>query len=231
MKGEIQVQLQDSMGSDRSIAEAAWTSSYDLEKRELKTDEDVERVVRMIITSGHSVPVESVVFRFWFRFPIFTDRQHMTHRIASHSGLSGRYRTMPDDWFSVPDDVVKIMDKVNHRYGHAVSSRFDQLMEAQNKFYREELEELKKAQSAHVITNAEYKRCREILRGVLGTSLMTERTTVMNLRSFANFIKLRLDPHAQTEIRLVAEKMLNLVTAARICPVAIECLMERNWIV
>src|SRR5579864_3446203 len=101
---KILVELQETMGSDRSIANAAWTSSFDKEKREARTDQQVADIVSRLAKDGHSTPFESVIFRFWMRIPIFTDRQHMTHRIASHNGLSGRYRTMPTDYFDLPDD-------------------------------------------------------------------------------------------------------------------------------
>ena len=107
MSAKIEVELQEFMGSDESIANAAWTSTYDKKKREDRYDdpEKVAALVPRLIREGHSTPIESVILRFWIRHPIFNDRQHMTHRIASHNGLSARYRTMPGDWFSVPADV------------------------------------------------------------------------------------------------------------------------------
>src|SRR5271154_6353925 len=94
--GKILVELQETMGSDASIANAAWTSTYNKDKREDKYDDPdkVSNIVKRCILDGHSVPLESVILRFWIRHPIFNDRQHMTHRIASHNGLSARYRTM-----------------------------------------------------------------------------------------------------------------------------------------
>ena len=109
----IQVELQETMGSDISIANAAWSSTYDKDRREDKYDDldKVSALVKRMAREGHSTPFESVVFRFWFRWPIFVDRQHMTHRIQSASGLSGRYRTMPSDFFPLPPDVLVILKK------------------------------------------------------------------------------------------------------------------------
>jgi thymidylate synthase (FAD) len=231
--GKILVELQEWMGSDVSIANAAWTSTYDKQKREDKYDdkEKVEKLVERLIIDGHGTPVESVIFRFWIRMPIFTDRQHMTHRIASHNGLSGRYRTMPLDWYSLPDDVVEILNKSSdaNDWGKYFKNVFDDICELATETYKRELDSLKEAEKNGKITNVEFKRAREILRGMLPTAGMVERTTIMNLRSFANYQRLRNSDHAQPEIRLVAQKMLEEVKKANVAPVAIRTLENVGW--
>lgn len=231
MNAKIEVELQDAMGNDAAIANAAWTSTYDKIRREDNYDNPakVEALVARLINEGHSVPLESVIFRFWIRHPIFNDRQHMTHRIASHNGLSGRYRTLPKDWYSLPQDVLAIADKVNRRAGNRLKDAFDEECERQHRQYTEWLEFFKKAEKAAVITNGEYKRARELIRGVLGTAFMVERTTILNLRSFANYQRLRNSDHAQAEIKSVAVQMLEQVKAAEICPVAIATLEANGW--
>jgi thymidylate synthase (FAD) len=232
---QIQVELQESLGSDRSIALSAWTSSYDKTKREEKTDEDVEKVVKMMAESGHGTPFESVVFRFWIKLPIFSDRQHMTHRIASHNGMSGRYRTMPDEWYKLPSDVTQIIYKgIGGHFDSPESAantldKYEELCRGAYEFYNSNLNYLKKAEKKRLITNEEYKRVREVLRGVLPISGMTERTTLMNLRSFANYQRLRNSSHAQPEIKRVAELMLEQVKNKNICPIALEALEKQGW--
>jgi len=222
---QIQVELQDSMGDDASIANAAWTSTYNKDKREGKYDDKdkVYDLVMRLARDGHSVPFESVVFRFWMRIPIFTDRQVMTHRIASHNGLSGRYRTVPEDYLTLPTDVLHIIQ------GTPIESEYDELMIRQHQCYSRWLGLLRDAEKRGAIVNAQYKRAREVLRGILGTSFMTERTTVLNLRSFSNFQRLRNSDHAQPEIREVATQMLDLVIKADICPVAMTALASVDW--
>lgn len=223
IKSTILVELQNTMGSDREIAESAWTSSYNKERREIKSDLDVANIVPKLIKDGHGTPVESVIFRFWIRMPIFTDRQHMTHRMASHNGLSGRYRTMPDDYYGIPDDVQLILDKAN-MYGG-----YDNHCQWCIDWYIEQIKILKRNEVDKVITNAEFKRAREILRGVLPQSNMVERTTIMNLRSFANYMKQRSSDHAQPEIKEVARLMLKAVEESNVAPIAIATLKEIGW--
>lgn len=219
------------MGSDRSIANAAWTSSYDKDKRDDRPDEQVERVVKQLATNRHSTPFESVVFRFWFKWPIYVDREHMTHRIASHNGLSARYRTLPTEWYMPPDDVLKIVDKVSGPLNKrsAFEFAYDNLCKQSFEFYNAVLADFKKKEQDGEISNDEYKRVRESVRGVLPIASMVERTTVMNLRSFANYQKVRNSEYAQPEIRYAAQLMLEEVRKANVCPVAIDALAERGW--
>lgn len=230
-EGKIQVELQEFMGSDESIANAAWTSTYDKNRREERYDDPdkIRALVPRLIREGHSTPVESVVLRFWIRMPIFTDRQHMTHRVASHNGLSGRYRTMPGDWFPLPDDVLAIFDKINANAGKRVSREYDELCDEVYAAYSDWVTFAKSAESQGTITNAEYKRVREIVRGVLPTSGMVERTTILNLRSFANYQRLRNSDHAQVEIRQVARLMLAEVERRGVAPIAVATLKEIGW--
>lgn len=217
------------MGNDRSIAEAAWTSSLDYQKKNTRTDADVERVVKMLAEKGHSVPFESIILRFWIKMPIQTDRQHQTHRIQSSSGMSGRYRTMPNEWFAVPDDVASITEKVPMTPD--VNGDYDRLCKAANEWYNDTLIIYKLAEKSGTITNDEYKRVREFFRGVLPQNNMTERVCVMNLRSFANYYRLRSKMDAQKEIQVVAELMLEAVKAANVCPVALQALEACGWVI
>lgn len=229
--GKIIVELQDTFGNDRSVAEAAWTSSTTRGGKELKTDEQVADLVRRLARDGHSVPFESIVLRFWMRIPIFVDRQIMTHRLASHNGMSGRYRTMPDDYYTLPDDVIEICERVGSYWPlDSIEINYRALLEKQADLYRDCLDNLKKLRDVdQIVTPNEYKRVREVLRGVLGTAFMTERVSQFNLRAWANFVRLRNSEHAQPEIRQVAEQMLTLVKEANVCPVAIEALEANDW--
>lgn len=229
---QIKVELQSFMGNDRQIAESAWTSSLDYQKKESRTDEDVKRVVNMLADSKHSVPFESVVFRFWMRLPIATDRQLMTHRIASHSGMSGRYRTMPGDFLDIPDDVLEIFSKIPEpALRDCYVDDYNDLCREANAVYQNSIIYFKQIRDEKLITNDEYKRVREFYRGVLPQHNMTERVSIMNLRSWCNFYRLRSKPDAQPEIRQVAELMLSEIRKANVAPIAIECLEKNNWII
>lgn len=236
MSKQIKVELQSFMGNDREIANSAWTSSTLLENKTTKTDEQVTDLVKRLAKDGHSTPFESVVLRFWIKMPIQTDRQFMSHRIQSTSGMSGRYRTMPSDFLQVPEDINDIVFKSFNTNETLLTTRqrqvlkeYNNICENANYWYKETLKHLKEAEKENKISNNEYKRAREFFRGVLPQNNMTERISIMNLRAFANFIRLRLSPHAQPEIQEVAKQMLQAVKDANIAPEAIKALESINW--
>lgn len=226
---QIKVELQEYMGNDRSIAESAWTSSLDYQKKKIKTDNDVEKIIKMLVINKHSTPFESIVFKFWIKMPIQTDRQHMTHRIASHNGMSGRYRTMPNDWLNASQDIENICEKVFNTNGILHIFEYNKLCETANTFYNRSILAYKDAEKNNKITNKEYKRLREFFRGVLPQNNMTERVTIMNLRSFSNYQKLRNSEHAQPEIQQVAKLMLEEIKKHNICPIVLNALESNNW--
>ena len=224
--GQIEVELLGSFGSDRDIANAAWTSSLEQQKKEQRLDTDVARVVKYLIENRHSTPIEQVVYRFYLKMPIFVSRQFMRHRLQSPNEMSGRYRTLSDEYLALPADVQAIVSKTSDT---GLADDWAELHEKEFAFYQDRLNNYKKEMDNGIITNDEYKRIREVLRGVLGTSFFTKITTMFNLRSLSNFFRLRLDPHAQPEIRELAEKMLALVEKDNNCPVAIACLKKLDW--
>lgn len=232
MNGQIKVELQNFMGTDKLIAETAWVSSNTYENKELKTDNDVERVIKMLVKDGHGTPFESVVMRFWIKMPIVTDRQHMTHRIASHNGLSGRYRTMPSEYFGPPSDIIQLIggDGKPGAWGYDLSD-YDDICTKANNVYNEKILKFKEWEKQGLLTNKEYKRLREFFRGMLPQNNMTERITTINLRSFANYQRLRNSEHAQPEIREVAQQMLEQVKLKLVCPIAIQALEGNKWVI
>lgn len=225
---QIEVELLETMGSDFSIASSAWTSSTTQNGKLKKTKEQAEDLVRRLVKDGHSVPFESVVMRFWIRMPIYIDRQFVTHRIASHNGMSGRYRTMPTDFYKLPDDVKGILSKINNPFIDYCDI-YEQMCTESMDWYQSSLTALKLGETEGRLTNTEYKRAREVLRGMCPLAGMTERTTTFNLRSLANFISMRMSEHAQLEICDVAVKMLDELKFHNVCPIALEALEERGW--
>lgn len=238
---QIKVQLLDYMGNDRAIAETAWTSSMDQQNKVKRTTEDVERVIRYMAKHKHGTPFECVYFKFWLYIPLFTDRQHMTHRVASHNGLSGRYRTVPSEYYDLPSDVqqifelaeagvpIEVWQEKNYIVLPDLLGDYYAAIENARSLYKRSIDFLKVAEKQGAISNDQFKRAREVIRGVVPVATFTERVTTINLRSFANYQKQRNSTHAQPEIRRVAQLMLNQVKEAGICPIALAALQEEGW--
>lgn len=228
---QIKVELQGTFGNDRQIAESAWTSSLTYNGKLKRTDEDVERVINMLAEHKHSTPFESIVLRFWIKMPISVDRQFMTHRLQSSSGMSGRYRSMPSEYLEVPDDVKNIFTKIYSEEADIYTKEYNEICDKANKWYKHQCDAMKSARDDGFITNDDYKRIREFSRGVLPQHNMTERVSIMNLRAFCNFIKLRDKPEAQPEIREVARLMLEEVKKSNVAPIALAALEQNGWII
>lgn len=200
---QIQVELQAVYGTDKEVANSAWTSSLDYQKKQQRNNEDIKRVVNMLADNKHSTPFESIIFRWWIKMPIATDRQFMTHRLQSSSGMSGRYRTMPNEYLIIPEDVSRILE----RFDRDAYFDYNKACDAANRLYASVVRNAKVAEKEGLISNSELKRIREFYRGVLPQHNMTERVSIMNLRAWSNFYKLRSSSHAQPEIQLIAKFM------------------------
>ncbi len=228
----IEVELTSTWGDDKAVAHTAWASSFDAESLEKRSNEDIRRVVRGIVEQNHETPKERFWMEFFITCPIFVERQFDKYRMTvqtqwgplevwhapmgrdyiTQNELSGRYRTIPERPYLLPPDVENVMVKaLGHDNAAIFCDSWDGLLQQQHDDYAKALERLRQAEKAGSITNVEYKRAREVLRGILGTSYMTDMRILMNGGAFEHIINQRLDAHAQLESRLVAAKMLRQV--------------------
>lgn len=228
-EGKILVELQAVYGGDKDVAAAAWTSSLDYQKKKQRTDEDVKRVVNMLADSKHSVPFESIILKWWIRLPVAIDRQFMTHRLQSASGQSARYRTMPSDYLEIPEDVLTITDKLGAVDGVHFKDAYNEVCSYANGIYNIFIQAAKEKKTLDLLTNEEYKRLREFTRGMLPQHNMTERVSIMNLRSWANFYKLRSKSDAQKEIQGIANAMYAELQKHPEIKVTLEALERNGW--
>jgi thymidylate synthase ThyX len=254
---QIKVELTSSWGGDRDAANAAWASSVASEKLSLRNEEDVRRIVTGLVTNGHDTPKERIWMEFFITCPIYTERQMDKYRLTlqyqqftiecevgafgrwgiTQNELSGRYRTIPDRPYTLPMDVANICerasvteDQTGKSWNPAqdVADAFNEMLEEQHREYQGALRLLKEGETKGQITNAEYKRAREVLRGLLGTSFLTDMRMVMNMNAFEHIINQRLDPAAQLESRIVAARMLDQAIQAGVAPIMVNEMIHSN---
>lgn len=251
IKVELISSWQGDRGGDGAIAHAAWASTFDVEKLSTKTDDDIRRVVTNVVNLHHDTPKERVWLEFFITCPIFVERQFDKYRMTlqyqdfqiefleapmgrdhvTQNELSGRYRTIPDRPYGLPEDVSNIMKKAREFDTRGYySEEWNYFLEMQHKVYQHELNILKESEKQGKISNNEYKRAREVLRGFLGTSYLTDMRIVMNLNAFEHIINQRLASDAQMESRVVAYYMLNEVLGAEVAPFAVSNMFAtNNW--
>ena len=188
MKNKIE--LLGYYGSDETIACSAWTST----SRNL-TDEKRKRVgklIDMLWGEGHETPFEKGVVHFLVDTDIASHIHLLKHRISSLNAESARYKELKEDKYFIPDDW-------NDKWKNTLKDYSD----AGNDLYHQCLSELEPILGR--------KRAKESARFFKTYNSQIQADIMFNMRSFANFIKLRDSEHAQTEIREIAQEMWNLV--------------------
>lgn len=216
------VRLVDSMGSDLSIARNARVS-YDAEWRAGEDEGSDARLINYLYKNHHNTPFEAVTFTFDVKAPIFVFRQWHRHRTQSFNELSARYRELPAEFY-VPE-------------AHLIGKQNKDNKQMRDPMTREEFEALPMAdqiqvgliqqaiQDQNVESFDTYKALiemgtpRELARSVLPVGTYSHMFATVNLHNLFRFLAERLHPHAQYEIRVYAEAMLELIEP--IVPVAV----------
>ncbi len=205
------VRLVDYMGGDESIVQAARVSYG----KGTKTVSEDRGLIRYLMRHMHTTPFEMVEMKFHVKLPIFVARQWIRHRTANVNEYSGRYSVMKDEFY-VPE-----MDSIRYQSHRNKQGRAD--LEVPPELRQKVLTILTLAQKQ---TYEEYEQmldsdiARELARINLPLSLYTEWYWKIDLHNLFHFLHLRIDPHAQYEIRVYAETIAGITK--KIVPLAWE---------
>jgi len=194
------VQLLGYYGSDTIIACSAWTST----SRNLTEDKKnrIPALISKLWSEGHETPFEKGQVHFLVNCDIASHIHLLKHRIASINAESARYKELKEDKFYLPVDWKYLQfDKPEEEY--TWYQKLKTYTEAGNQLYHQCLEELTPILGR--------KRAKESARYFKTYNSQIQSDVMFNMRSFANFLKLRNSEHAQLEIRQIAQEMLELV--------------------
>ncbi len=211
------VRLVDFMGSDAAIVQAARVSYGEGTK---KVSED-RGLIRYLMRHRHTTPFEMVEFKFHVKLPIFVARQWIRHRSASVNELSGRYSVMKEEFYLPEAKEIRFQSTVN-KQGRSEEEVPDDFKER----FLNSLESSSKETYRRYHEFVEAGLARELARIDLPLSLYTEWYWKIDLHNLLHFLQLRLDAHAQREIRLYAEVIAEMVRT--VCPMAFEAFMDYN---
>ena len=204
------VGLVDHMGNDDSIVQAARVSYG---KGTKKVSED-RGLIRYLVRHSHTTPLEMVTFKFHAKMPLFVARQWIRHRTASVNEYSGRYSEMSEDMY-LPELEHIQPQSTNNKQGRSGEYTKDEQFRIQNDLIYNNQQD-----------QTEYKKlldknlAKEMARGVLSVNNYTTWYWQINLHNLFHFLKLRMDAHAQYEIRVFADAMYELIKP--IVPIACE---------
>ncbi|MFN4986067.1 MAG: FAD-dependent thymidylate synthase [Ignavibacteria bacterium] len=199
------VRLIDVMGDDNAIVQAARVSYGSGTK---KVHED-RGLIRYLMRHLHTTPFEMVEFKFHVKLPIFVARQWIRHRTANVNEYSGRYSEMKDEFY-VPDPEQVRAQSATNKQGRADESFAPEEAERIRTMMRTTQESL--YGEYQDLLNTELAR--EIARINLPVSNYTEWYWKIDLHNLFHFLRLRIDAHAQYEIRVYGEAMAAIVKAA-----------------
>jgi thymidylate synthase (FAD) len=198
------VRLVDYMGSDARIVQSARVS-YGSGTKTVRED---KMLIDYLLRNQHMSPFEQVVFVFHLKMPIFVARQLVRHRTARMNEISGRYTEMQEEFY-VPEQEMVRYQSTNNKQGRSEE-------DVPPEISAKTLEILKRDQNQAYTGYQEMLSdniARELARINLPLSLYTQMYWQIDLRNLLHFIQLRLDGHAQYEIRVYAEAMSEVVKA------------------
>jgi len=189
------VALVDSMGDDGSVVQAARVS-YGEGTRKVSDD---RQLIRYLLRHAHTTPFEMAELKFVVRVPMDCWRQWIRHRTASVNEYSTRYSLAIDSMQSTHDDEWRTQAANNRQgsagvlpraSGHSLTAAEQELQSLARRVYEERL-------AAGI--------AREQARKDLPLSTYTEAYWKIDLHNLLHFLALRMDVHAQLEIRRYAE--------------------------
>jgi thymidylate synthase (FAD) len=205
----------DYMGGDERIVQSARVS-YGAGTKSFRQDRGL---IHYLMRNEHTSPFEQVLFTFHCKMPIFVARQWVRHRTARLNEISGRYSIMRDEFYLPEAEHVRYQSERNKQGRSDETLPLNealaviQKLEAEQKQIYEHYEELLGKNVA-----------RELARINLPLSLYTEWYWNIDLHNLFHFLMVRLEPHAQYEIRVFGEALAQCVKA--VAPIAYEAFEE-----
>jgi thymidylate synthase (FAD) len=205
---ELVVDLIDTMGTDLTVARAAWVSTKGERAQDEADSEKVGGLIKYLMAHKHGSVFEHVTMQFLVRAPIFVFREWHRHRIASYNEMSGRYAKLPSKFY-VPDAdraLVNTGTSARPKFAPGTKEQHDDVvasLEANAKWAYGEYESLLAAGIGN-----------EVARMVLPVSIYSAMYVTANARSIMNFLSLRTHredaqfvSYPMREIEMCAEKV------------------------
>jgi len=225
------VTLVEYMGGDASIVKAARNCVGITD--EVRTREEDVSLIRYLLRNKHTSPFEFVEMIFHMKMPVFVARQMIRHRTASVSEASARYSPVKEEFYIPDKHHINFQSALNNQGGmwvapEEIQHRFQEIeeylarasFEAYNTFIGKEpsVQILEKDVFDGLVTSGGIAR--ETARIMLPLAMYTSWYWKMDLHNLMHLLKLRMDSHAQSEIREYANIMFTM--AKKVAPITME---------
>ena len=207
------VRVIDYMGDDTSIVQSARVS-YGKGTKKVSTDEGL---IKYLMRHWHSTPFEMCEIKYHVKLPIFIARQWIRHRTANVNEYSARYSIL-DKEFYIPSKEQLSAQSVSNRQGRGdliTGKQADEVLEILKKDATRTYDNYEKMLNERfdgtTIDKNKSGLARELARMNLTLNSYTQWYWKTDLLNLLNFLFLRADSHAQYEIRVYADIMLDTV--------------------
>ncbi len=220
------VRVIDYMGDDAAVVQAARVS-YGKGTRKLSDDAGL---INYLLRHQHTTPFEMCEIKYHIKLPIFIARQWIRHRTANVNEYSARYSVLDREFYIPAEDQLAAQSNTNRQgRGHLLrGAEAQNVMELLRKdaqtTYNHYVEMLNEDENGNVIDESREGLARELARMNLTLNTYTQWYWKVDLHNLLHFLSLRADTHAQYEIRVYADAMLE--TVKRWCPITFKAFMD-----
>lgn len=207
------IRVIDYMGDDSAIVQAARVS-YGRGTKKVSEDKGL---INYLMRHRHTTPFEMCEIKFHVKLPVFVARQWIRHRMASVNEYSARYSIL-DKEFYIPEACDLAAQSTDNRQGRGTvltgeeaAKVFQLLKEDAERCYNDYEYMLNEDNFGNKIDPSRQGLARELARMNLPLSVYTQWYWKIDLHNLFHFLNLRADRHAQKEIQVYAEKILDIV--------------------
>ncbi len=205
----------DYMGDDGAIVQAARVS-YGRGTRRVSEDAGL---IRYLMRHRHSTPFEMCEIKLHVKLPIFVARQWIRHRMANVNEYSARYSVMDREFYIPAPEHLAAQSAANRQgrgavlQGEEADEVLALLRDDAGRNYDHYAQMLNETADGTVLDEGRQGLARELARMNLTLNTYTQWYWKTDLHNLLNFCALRADPHAQYEIRVYADAILDMVRA------------------
>jgi len=220
------IRVIDYMGDDSSIVQSARVS-YGKGTKKVSTDEGL---IKYLMRHRHSTPFEMCEIKYHVKLPIFIARQWIRHRTANVNEYSARYSILDKEFYLPAKEQLAAQSQSNRQgrgdvlQGKQAEEVLNILKDDATRTYDNYEKLLNERFDGTKIDENKIGLARELARMNLTLNTYTQWYWKTDLLNLLNFLFLRADNHAQYEIRVYADKMLD--TVKRWVPITYQAFMD-----
>jgi thymidylate synthase (FAD) len=190
----------NSIGCESAIVQSARVS-YGAGTSSSRSD---TALIRYLLRNKHMTPFEMIQLKFFIKCPMFTATQWIRHRSASINQESARYSIISDEFYIPENSSLCYQSKTNKQGSdntiiNDVSDIKEDIIKSYNNSYKTYNDNIQRGLA------------REMSRIVLPEGRYTKFYWSINLRNLLHFLELRMEKHAQENIRQYATAIYEII--------------------